>query len=179
MTLLSTILQDGLCAHIKESQQLQEMSEAPQNFQLFTSFIILAVLVLPNTEDLFNPLDYIIVVKDSVETVYTMSEWPSDPQRSSLAADLPFFHVSDLMLSWMDNVLFVIVFWSADWKYSSRFMAFQKYFEMKKVFILRRNHYFKISAESESILLLITDSRWMHLFSFSSSVQLSSGWHTM
>ena len=74
MTLLSTILQDGLCAHTKESQQLQEMSEVPQNFQLFTSFIILPVLVPPNTEDLFNPLDYIIVVKDSAETVYTMSE---------------------------------------------------------------------------------------------------------
>ena len=92
------------------------MSQAPQNFQLFTSFIILAVLVPPNTEGLFNPLDYITVVKESVETVYRMSEWPSDPQRSSLAADLFFFHVSDLMLSWMDNVLFVIVFWSADSK---------------------------------------------------------------
>ena len=54
MTILSTILQDGLCAHIKESQQLQEMSEAPQNFELFTSFIILAVLVPPKTLRTFS-----------------------------------------------------------------------------------------------------------------------------
>ena len=54
MTILSTILHDGLCAHIKESQQLQEMSEAPQNFELFTSFIILAVLVPPKTLRTFS-----------------------------------------------------------------------------------------------------------------------------